>query len=179
MGRGRKPKTLAELVEHGTFRARKHAELLETEPLGVDTALRRIQRAYRLAGDADTAYQAALDFQMEAKRQHAARTAVAEEPPSMMELWTAEGMPCLAVDPTTRKTWRMAPGEPPWERWNKRHGLRYRVKWELEFLDEDYLELARLAGVKTRDVRKLRARRVELVKRAGLDLSGKIPGPAG
>jgi len=61
--RGRPGKSLEQHVADGTFEKRKHAELLETDPLVDDVELRPLQQRYRRLKRADRRGDVALEFE--------------------------------------------------------------------------------------------------------------------
>ena len=151
-----------------TFRGRRHAELLEGE-LVDDETLSAIQREYQRATNERLRRALALDFEKAVRE----RPDEGLTPAEALLATTGLGGPPAEVDDET--------GEvvvDPWETWNKRWGMRFRLYHAIPNGD-DFLAVAHRAGFESDDLAEIRTRWPELVAKVYPRGLRKVPGPPG
>jgi hypothetical protein len=163
-------KTLASLVHDRTFLARRHAELLELDPLVKEPELRALQVAYR-------AEESNLERQATARRFEKVCRSIDREELTMYQGLLAGMGPFHPLPLSSEEVEEL---RAKWERWDKRDGFSWRVIHDAMHNDDRLLAYKRLTGDSEQNLDRIREEVPDLAERAREILSArKPPNPPG
>ena len=138
-------KTLKQFVRDRSFLARRHAPLLESEPLVAGAELRAIQEEYRSQPHESLRREIALRFER-------AVAGAAPAPDQWLCLYASQGPWWIPWEVGDGDEYQATdPLQLAWQEWDERDGLRWRARRAC-LHNSDKLELARLGGLPSDDL---------------------------